>query len=173
MWLDELRALLLDWTSQLTLLLRTDPFWRTPADADWFHQRTPDGKWLRLPAREEKIPGRIAFYGGSATAPETHSWFTWRKMPCTNETWLAEMLPRLPADQLRWRVRPGTEDIQGSECPAGGGDHPQDEAADALPLSRGDARPDGSERRAGDHGGGGGSAVPSAPVERVEEVTGG
>lgn len=170
-WLDGLRLLLRDSSSVLSLLLRTDPFWRTPDDADWFYERHADGRWLRLPQRESKIPGRIAFYGGSGTAPETHSWFTWGKNRSSNSVWTAEMLPRLPAEALRWRVPPGTEYLTDGECPAGGGDHPQD-AAGGFCSFHADARPDSSERRAGDHGGGAGESSPpgTAPVEHLEEA---
>lgn len=101
--------------SRDVVLLLPDDWWkRKEDDPAEFIDRGLD----RALVAQLQIPGRVAFYGGSATDRVSYSWWcfstgrdgTWRLHQGAPRIWRCEMLPMLPSEQRRWAgCRPGME----------------------------------------------------------------
>lgn len=103
-WLDDLIELL-DEHGLLALLLPSDTFQRKEHEWPWLIERAVH----RVPTAVYRIPGRIAFLGGSSTDHRTYSWFVWRRARSFMhpQSWQTYTLPPLVAALKRWRTRPG------------------------------------------------------------------
>lgn len=97
------------------VLLLPDDWWkRKEDDPQEFIDRGLD----RALVCQLQIPGRIAFYGGSATDRVSYSWWhfsthhdqLWRVYQGAPRRWRTEVLDMLPSDRRKWSgCRPGCE----------------------------------------------------------------
>lgn len=103
-WLDDLLSLLDD-RGWLFLLLPSDTFQRKDHEWPWLIEKGTH----RVPRVVYRIPGRIAFLGGSSTDHRTYSWFGWEqgRSFTAPQSWQTFTLPPLPPAAKRWRTRPG------------------------------------------------------------------